>query len=233
MIAHSPSVGASKGPGRVGAPARSLSASDFQMVAEAIPHIVWMAAPDGATTYFNQQGCEYTGCPRQANDGWGWVALLHPDDAEAGRLAWEHRRERRIRSRSSSASAASMAPSGGTAFAPCHSAMPMGNSRPGSVPPPTSKTSGNWNCRCAARNRTPSKPSPSYNRSSRLLPGGSASSTGTFASVASTRASLGWVASRSKSTWGAPWPSWCPPYGPRSRTPTSGHCRGRPWSIWR
>ena len=60
------------------------------MVAEAIPHIVWIAAPDGATTYFNQQGCEYTGCPRQANDGWGWVALLHPDDAEPARLAWEH-----------------------------------------------------------------------------------------------------------------------------------------------
>jgi len=35
------------------------------------------------------------------------------------------------------------------------------------------------------------EPSPSYNRSSRLLPGGSASSTGTFASVASTRARSG------------------------------------------
>ena len=88
MTAYSPSVGESKGPGRERAPVRSLSDSDFQIVAEAIPHIVWIAAPGGATTYFNQQGCEYTGCPREANDGWGWVALLHPNDAEPARLAW-------------------------------------------------------------------------------------------------------------------------------------------------
>lgn len=90
MTTHSPSVGASKGPGRERAPVRSLSDSDLQIVAEAIPHIVWIAAPDGATTYFNQQGWEYTGRQREANDGWGWVALLHPNDAEPARLAWEH-----------------------------------------------------------------------------------------------------------------------------------------------
>ena len=63
---------------------------DVQIVADAIPHIVWTVAPDGATIYLNRQGCGYAGCAREPNDGWGWVALLHPDDAEPARLAWEH-----------------------------------------------------------------------------------------------------------------------------------------------
>ena len=52
------------------------------MIAESIPHIVWTASPDGATTYFNRQGTEYTGCPRETNYDWNWVTLVHPDDAE-------------------------------------------------------------------------------------------------------------------------------------------------------
>ena len=42
---------------------------DFELIAESIPEIVWMAAPDGATEYFNERGTEYTGMPRSANDG--------------------------------------------------------------------------------------------------------------------------------------------------------------------
>src|SRR2546430_2366924 len=71
-----------------GSPA--LGASLAQLIAESIPHIVWTASPDGATTYFNRQGTDYTGCPREASYGWDWVGLIHPDDAEQARLAWEH-----------------------------------------------------------------------------------------------------------------------------------------------
>ena len=59
-------------------------------VAESIPHIVWTASPDGATTYFNRQGTDYTGCPRETNYDWNWVTLVHPDDAERAALAWQH-----------------------------------------------------------------------------------------------------------------------------------------------
>ena len=38
-----------------------------QMIAESIPHIVWTASPDGATTYFNRLGTDYTDCPRETN----------------------------------------------------------------------------------------------------------------------------------------------------------------------
>ena len=37
------------------------------LLADATPHIVWMAAPDGATTFFNVHGTDYTGCPRSTN----------------------------------------------------------------------------------------------------------------------------------------------------------------------
>jgi PAS domain S-box-containing protein len=71
-------------------PSVALIDPDFEMIAEAIPHIVWMASPDGATTYFNRQGSDYTGCPREANYDWDWVGLVHPDDAERARRGWEH-----------------------------------------------------------------------------------------------------------------------------------------------
>src|SRR6478752_601014 len=61
-----------------------------EMIAESIPHIVWTASPDGATTYFNRQGTDYTGCPRETNYEWNWVTLVHPEDAERAAQAWQH-----------------------------------------------------------------------------------------------------------------------------------------------
>jgi diguanylate cyclase (GGDEF)-like protein/PAS domain S-box-containing protein len=58
-------------------------------MADATPHIVWMASPEGATTYFNEQGTEYTGRSRETNYGWNWVTLVHPDDAGRAREEWE------------------------------------------------------------------------------------------------------------------------------------------------
>src|SRR5882757_798326 len=69
--------------------ARRLKTLEARWIAEAIPHIVWMASPDGATTYFNEQGTEYTGCSRETNFDWNWVTLVHPADAERARQGWE------------------------------------------------------------------------------------------------------------------------------------------------
>jgi PAS domain S-box-containing protein len=77
-------------PGAEGLPPqdRVLGEPDAELIAESIPHIVWTASPDGATTYFNRQGTDYTGCPREANYDWDWVALVHPDDAGLAQRAW-------------------------------------------------------------------------------------------------------------------------------------------------
>jgi PAS domain S-box-containing protein len=64
--------------------------SSFEEIAEAIPHIVWLADVSGRTDYFNARGTGFTGMPRQANYGWDWVNLVHPSDAARARLGWEH-----------------------------------------------------------------------------------------------------------------------------------------------
>ena len=59
-----------------------------QPILDSIPHIVWVAAPDGSTTYVNEYCVEYTGRPREANYHWGWTALVHPEDAERAERHW-------------------------------------------------------------------------------------------------------------------------------------------------
>ena len=77
----------------------------FRLIAESVPHIVWLAAPDGATVFINAQGVIYTGCAAELHYGWRWLSTLHPDDAGPARRAWEdatrtvtpYRRDVRIR----------------------------------------------------------------------------------------------------------------------------------------
>jgi diguanylate cyclase (GGDEF)-like protein/PAS domain S-box-containing protein len=77
----------------------------FRLIAESVPHIAWLAAPDGATVFINAQGVIYTGCAAELNYGWRWLSTLHPEDAGAVRRAWKdatrtmtpYRRDVRIR----------------------------------------------------------------------------------------------------------------------------------------
>ena len=51
-----------------------------QFVIDTIPAQVWVAAPDGAITYVNQQRLDYTGLTLDGALGWGWKDIFHPDD---------------------------------------------------------------------------------------------------------------------------------------------------------
>lgn len=62
----------------------------LELIAESIPHIVWVARPDGSTGYVNQQGVAFTGQSAEANSDWKWLAFVHPDDAARARSGWEH-----------------------------------------------------------------------------------------------------------------------------------------------
>jgi diguanylate cyclase (GGDEF)-like protein/PAS domain S-box-containing protein len=62
--------------------------ADFRLIAEAIPHIVWMGAPDGSTCYLNQRGAAYAGLAGVATTE-DWVAHIHPDDGNDVTRAWE------------------------------------------------------------------------------------------------------------------------------------------------
>ena len=52
----------------------------FRTLAEALPHMVWTAEPDGATDYFNARTTEYTGLTQEQLRGWGWQSTIHPED---------------------------------------------------------------------------------------------------------------------------------------------------------
>ena len=67
-----------------------LADADLRLIAESIPHIVWMAAPDGSSTYLNRQGATYAGRGNDAVNDPDWPSLLHPDDAERAQKAWEY-----------------------------------------------------------------------------------------------------------------------------------------------
>ncbi|MDQ1465688.1 MAG: hypothetical protein QOH10_103, partial [Actinomycetota bacterium] len=71
------------------APEAFLADADLRLIAESIPHIVWMSTADGLSTYLNRQGAAYAGHVLDVNAP-DWVALLHPDDAEGAKRAWEH-----------------------------------------------------------------------------------------------------------------------------------------------
>jgi PAS domain S-box-containing protein len=60
----------------------------FNTLADALPHMVWSAMPDGDHDYFNERWYEFTGVARGATDSEGWNAVLHPDDRERALRAW-------------------------------------------------------------------------------------------------------------------------------------------------
>jgi len=61
----------------------------FQTLAEAIPQIVWTAAPDGICDYANKRWYELMRLTDTQSLGDGWVKMIHPDDRAACLDAWQ------------------------------------------------------------------------------------------------------------------------------------------------
>ena len=66
----------------------ALGASErkFRVVTNAMPQLVWSNRPDGTFDFYNDQCLEFAGTP----PGDDWKDLLHPDDYDKTRKAWEH-----------------------------------------------------------------------------------------------------------------------------------------------
>jgi formate hydrogenlyase transcriptional activator len=60
-----------------------------QFVLDTIPAQVWVAAPDGAITYVNQQRLDFTGLTLESALGWGWRDIFHPDDLPGLMASWQ------------------------------------------------------------------------------------------------------------------------------------------------
>jgi len=61
----------------------------FRTLAEAIPHIVWTADPEGDVDYCNQRWYELTGLSEAQSLRAGWSTGLHPDDRSVAWRNWE------------------------------------------------------------------------------------------------------------------------------------------------
>ena len=66
----------------------TLGESDHHLISEAIPHMVWLAGPDGYRDYFNRRTVDFTGMPISALTGRGWLRAVHPDDRAATERRW-------------------------------------------------------------------------------------------------------------------------------------------------
>jgi PAS domain S-box-containing protein len=65
-----------------------LSQEQAYLIAETIPHLVWVAGPDGATQYINRRWQAYTGVSVEQAMGWEWQYVIHPDDVPRTLALW-------------------------------------------------------------------------------------------------------------------------------------------------
>ncbi len=60
----------------------------WRSLTEALPQLVWGAAPDGGCDYFSTQWTAFTGIPETELLGWRWMDALHPEDRGPTRQFW-------------------------------------------------------------------------------------------------------------------------------------------------
>ncbi|NJC06458.1 PAS domain S-box-containing protein [Sphingomonas kaistensis] len=68
--------------------ALARSEAQFRTLAEALPGMLFITAPDGGNSYVNDTFARYTGRPKEELLGTGWAGTLHPDDVERGWACW-------------------------------------------------------------------------------------------------------------------------------------------------
>ena len=64
------------------------SEAKLRTIIDTIPVIAWCALPDGSGEFWNQRWHDYTGLSYEAARGWGWRAVIHPDDLDQLENTW-------------------------------------------------------------------------------------------------------------------------------------------------
>ena len=57
-------------------------------LADAVPHLVWVAAPDGRVREYSRRIALYGVTRIETDDGWRWESMVHPDDLAGTEAAW-------------------------------------------------------------------------------------------------------------------------------------------------
>ncbi|WP_198157013.1 PAS domain-containing protein [Aquincola tertiaricarbonis] len=79
MTAHGPAVWPGGGEG----------GAQFEALAQALPHQVWSALPDGGLDWCNQRVFDYCGASLATLRAQGWAGLVHPADVDGARAGWD------------------------------------------------------------------------------------------------------------------------------------------------
>ncbi|WP_437571542.1 PAS domain-containing protein [Sorangium sp. So ce542] len=67
---------------RAAADAIRESEERFRNIADNSPVMIWVTRPDASCTYLNKVWSDFTGQAQAAGLGFGWLDMLHPEDAE-------------------------------------------------------------------------------------------------------------------------------------------------------
>lgn len=74
---------------RAASEAQRQSEEQFRTIAEAVPHFIWAANPEGNSIYFNPQFLEYVGITLEQLQEKGWLDFIHPEDRQQAEREWE------------------------------------------------------------------------------------------------------------------------------------------------
>ena len=62
--------------------------NQFQLLADFVPQLMWLANPDGWIYWYNKRCYEYTGTTPEQIEGWGWQAVIDPKALPAVMEGW-------------------------------------------------------------------------------------------------------------------------------------------------
>lgn len=61
---------------------------ELRKMADSMPHLVWLADPEGTITYMNNRIAEFSGATQNREGNWRWAGMLHPDDLASTKEEW-------------------------------------------------------------------------------------------------------------------------------------------------
>jgi PAS domain S-box-containing protein len=65
------------------------SETHFRQLADAMPQLVWTAAPDGRIDYINRRAADFDGIHQEPNGTWSWQGGVAPEDARYTLELWQ------------------------------------------------------------------------------------------------------------------------------------------------
>jgi PAS domain S-box-containing protein len=68
------------------------SEAKLRWLIDTIPAVAWYGLPDGSKQFLNKRWHDYTGILPEESYGWGWQAVVHPEDLSPLMTKWSELR---------------------------------------------------------------------------------------------------------------------------------------------